>query len=103
MKKLILICLVAGTQFCIAGEKENENKTSENSKKETNPVMCYTRRAASGTYGQANYNSVTVTRFATSDISYQDAQARACVLADASAEKALSISQSTNESLTIGG
>lgn len=98
MKKILLLSLILSTELVFA------LKTDSNDKKTTlDPIACCTSRASSGTYGQADYNQVRVTRCATSTISYQDAYAKACVLADASAEKSLEIAQSTNETVTIGG
>lgn len=105
MKKLASMLLLL---LSYAGYS-NENKeiialNSDSSTQEKfDPVQCCTRRASSGTYGQPDYNQVSVTRCSTSSISYQDAQARACVLAEASADKALEISQNTSLPVTVGG
>jgi hypothetical protein len=110
MRKIFYI-VVFTTQFCFGSE--NNESIEKNNKRETvlidikdesvDPLSCCTRRASSGTYGQPDYNQVIVTRCATSTSSYQDAHARACSLAAASAERALSIAQETSESVTIGG
>lgn len=102
MKKILLLSLILSTEFVFA---LNIDLKIDSKDKNTilDPVACCTSRASSGTYGQPNYNQVKVSVCTTSPISYQDAYARACVLADASAEKSLEIAESTNGTITIGG
>ncbi|WP_396156377.1 hypothetical protein [Flavobacterium macrobrachii] len=107
MKKFLFLLIIT-VQFSFATNSkkeviENKEFIFASTKESIGPVQCCTRRASSGTYGQPDYNSVSVTRCATSDVSYQDAYSRACSLAAASAEKALSIAESTAGSVTIGG
>lgn len=102
MKKLFFI-FVFGIQFSFAGQGVEKLVIFNSNEKKLDPVACCTRRAASGTYGQSNYNQVSVQRCATSSSSYQDAYAKACTLAEASAERALAIAQTTSQTVTIGG
>lgn len=109
MKKNILIMTLVLSQFCFSNDLKlnfsiikEKNEFCNSILKEIDPLMCCTRRAASGTYGTSGYIQVSVTRCATSTISYQDAQARSCALADSSAKAALAIAADTNESTSIG-
>ena len=109
MKKLALFALLCTSQLGFSADIKEIKDPVEGPQPQTktqpdfDPLMCCTRRASSGTYGQPDYNQVSVTRCATSTISYQDAQARACVLAESSATKALEISQGTSDPVTVGG
>ena len=96
MKKIILITVLV-TQFSFAKNTDGGKKINSNSEKKSDSVVqCCTRRAVSGTYGKPEYDAVSVTRCAISEISYQDAQAKACAAAAISAQKALEISQTTS-------
>lgn len=110
MKILTTLCFLLFSGFIYSNDieikLEEQNKiyseekiTSEN----FDPLSCCTRRRSSGTYGQPDYNQVIVTRCSTSTTSYQDANARACVLAEASADKVLEMSQNTALPVTVGG
>jgi hypothetical protein len=100
MKKLLFI-LILPMQFCFASPIKKTENNLQSQKSKVDPLACCTRRASSGTYGQSDYNQVSVTRCATSTESYQDAYARACVLAEASATRALEISEATSGPVII--
>lgn len=102
MKKLLFL-LILPVQFSFSNTTKEVQGSDQAGQSGVNPLQCCTRRMSSGTYGQPDYNQVSVTRCATSTVSYQDALARACTLAAASAEQALSIAASAAGSVTIGG
>lgn len=105
MKKIISILAILNFNIIIATEVKqgNNNSVSEFTfnNDDLDAVMCCTRRGSTGTYGQAGYSQVVVTTCATSPISYQDAQQRACSEADAKVKKSLEIAANTNETVTI--
>jgi hypothetical protein len=105
MKKVLFILTVLSSSFVFSSENK-QSKRNDNLKKienidELDAVKCCTRRGSSGTYGQAGYNAVTVTTCATSPISHQDAQQRACTEADAKVKLSLEIANNSSETTTI--
>lgn len=100
MKKIFFIIGLC-SQFCLANNNEILS-TKESNNYKVDPLQCCTRRASSGVYGQPGYNQVSVTRCATSTVSYQEAYANACTLAAASAERALTIAENTSGNVIIG-
>ncbi len=108
MKKLAVLFFLFFIQFSFSNnidEKVINILNTEKSFFESNfdRVACCDRRTSTGKYGEAGYVQVKVTRCATSNVSQQDAFAKACVLAEASADRALEVAIETNESVTIGG
>ena len=67
------------------------------------PVACCEGRAEGGVRGTNTHTTIIVKACATSDTSYQDAQARACYKANRLADLALGMSMETKVPATIEG
>lgn len=79
------------------------SKNQPNIKKINSPVACCEGRAEGGVRGTSTYTVVVVKACVTSDISYQDAQARACSKAGRLANLALNMSMDIKVPVTIEG
>jgi len=98
MGRIILTVLLVCVFSQIASSKNQPDI-----KKTDSPVACCQRRAEGGIKGTNTHTVVVIKACATSDVSYQDAQARACYKAEKLADLSLKLAIDTKEPVTIEG